>query len=986
MTLPGFRARVRAATVLALGFFPHLVSAGALTLPVYFESNTGQAGPQTRFIGRAQGYSLLMGEKALEIEAGRGAAPVWARFAGASKNPAVEALEPLPTRVNYYIGDASHWVSGASCWARVRYKELYPGIELEFYGQDRTIEYDARIAPGADPSRLGFDFGPGTRVRLTAAGDLAISTGSSDVLWRRPVAYQNREGKRGAVTAEFALRGRHLSFHLGEWDRRLPLVIDPTVSFSSYLGGSKDEGARAVAVDGAGNVYLAGSTNSGNLPVTASSYQPDFRGNSDSGPGDAFVAKLNPSGSQLLYITYLGGTASDLATAIAVDAVGNAVVAGSTSSADFPVSSGAYQKKYGGGGGDNSLNPSEEFWPADGDAFVAKFDPAGKLTWSTYLGGSLSDGASGVALDGAGNVFVGGSTLSTNFPATAGSYQTHYGGSIFQSGTTPMGYLPFFTGDAFLAKLDPSGAHVLAATYLGGSADDTALAITLDPKGNVWLAGGTISTNFPVTSGSFQTKFGGASDDNTQFIAKMGDGFVSELSADLSHLLYSTYVGGSRDDAITALAVDSSGYVYLTGVTQSSNFPVTAGAYATSYHGPAAPVGNRPYLLGDAFVAKLNPTTSKMLFSTYLGGSDDDAAGGIAIDAQGNVAIAGMTNSSNFPVSTDALQARLAGSGASVFSGVGDGFVAKFDSSGSKLLYSSFLGGTADDSAMGMGHDATGNVYIAGYTNSPDFPSTAGVVQPKTGGGKDAFLVKMAGLLAGPAPAPVISAVTNGASFTAGSLVPGSIATLFGTNLTSSTGINLASSTPLPTSILSVSVLVNGTPAPLFAVDNVNGQQQINFQAPWEAAGSENASLQVVNDGVAGPVLQVPVVAAQPGIFAYAQGGLTFGAILHANYQLADTANPAAAGETVLIFATGLGATGAHPPTGSAATSAASTMSAPVVKIGGATAKVSYSGLAPFFVGLYQVNAVVPSGLGSGNQPVVLTLGSASNSVLLPVK
>jgi uncharacterized protein (TIGR03437 family) len=952
----------------------------ALTLPVRFERNAGQAPPRARFIAHVPGYALWMGNTSLSIQSSDGQVAPLARFTGASEYALMDAREPMPGRANYYRGDPGKWVSGVPFWSRVRYRNLYPGIQVDFYGRGTALEYDVLVSAGADPSRLGFDFDPSTTPRVDGAGDLVIGTVAGDVIWRKPSAFQDGNGVRKPVAATFWLRGHHLSFHVGSWDRGLPLVIDPAVSFATYLGGSGDDGARAVAVDGAQNVYLAGGTGSGNLPVTASSYQHDFRGTGDGGPGDAFIAKLDSSGSKIIFITYLGGSSADLATSIAVDNAGNSVVAGSTSSTDFPTTTGAFQTKYAGAGGDNNLNPSAAFWPGSGDAFVARFDPSGKLLWSTYLGGSKSDGASAVALDASGNVIVTGSTLSSNFPVKVGKYN----GSGGQPTVNDTGYVSFDTGDVFVVRLDANGTRLMNGNYFGGSADDTALAVLVAPSGEVWVGGGTLSTDLPVTPKAMQSKFSGASDNNTQLIAKMGDGFIVEFGSDLTQYHYCSYLGGSRDDAITSIAMDNNGYLYLGGVTQSADFPVTAGAYSTKYHGPSTPPAERPYLLGDGFVVKFNPNVSTPLYSTYLGGSDDDAVAGIAVDSQGNVAVAGMTNSHDFPVSAGAQQASLAGSGNAFYAGIGDAFIAQLNSSGSSLLYSSYLGGSADDAAFGVGSDPAGNFYVAGYTNSGDFPTTAGVIQPRMAAGKDTFVVKVSGLL-GAAATPAVAAVTNAASFVAGSVVPGSMATLFGTNLTSAAGINLTSTLPLPTTFENVSVKVNGVPAPLFAVDNVNGQQQINFQTPWEVSGAK-ASITVTNGGATSAALQAPVAAAQPGIFSYSQGGKTYGAILHANYQLASTSHPAVAGETVLIYMTGLGATPGHPATGAPAVTGASTSTLASVTIGGKNAHVDYSGLAPAFVGLYQVNAIIPSGLSSGDQPVVVTLGTASNTVLLPIQ
>ena len=964
-------------------FFPVLAGAAPAYpkrahVPLFFERNLGQSPPTALFLARTKHYTLELTTNALRIRipgpAQNLAAIIY--FDGALQSSTIEPLDQLSTQVNYYRGDPRTWLTGVPCWSRVRVRNIYTGIDLVFHGNDDALEFDFELAAGADPAQVKMKVDGSIASTLERDGSLLLVQPGVQILLHKPRAYQTDSGLLKPIAAQFEMRGRTVTFHVDKRDRHLPLVIDPVVSVSTFLGGSQNDGARAVAVDSSGNMLITGNTVSGNLPVDSATYQADFRGSADGGPGDVFLAKLDPTGSHLVYITYLGGSNAEVGTALAVDTNGNAIVAGSTSSTDFPVTNGS---KFSGGGDDNGLNPLIENFPGDGDIFIAKFDPAGKLLWSTYLGGSESDLATALAIDKSGNIFLAGDTLSSGFPVTAGAYQTKFGGAGGQPTIADTGYVSVKLGDAFVAKIDPQDAHILAATFLGGSVDDVAMALAVDSSGNVWVGGATLSTNFPTTHGSFQTAFGGASNFNTQFIGRMGDGFIAQFSPDLRSLLYSTYLGGSQDDAVVSIAVDSSGMVYAAGVTQSPNFPAAKTLYP--FKGPSQHVGQRPYLLGDAFVTKLNPSTNQLVFSTYLGGSDDDIASSIAVDSQGSIIVAGMTNSADYPVSADAQQPKFGGSGSSLFTGVGDGFVAAIDPVTPKLLYSSFIGGSSDDAVTGM-TIANGAVYLAGYTNSLDFKTTSAGLQPATAGRRDAFLVRITGLAASSGPS--IAAVTNAASFVRGVAVPGSIASLFGTNLTNASGINLAGSLPLPPSFQNVSVLVNDQPAPIFAVDNVNGQQQINIQVPWEIAGKSSARFQVQNNGVAGPSLTVAVAAAQPGIFTYGQG---FGAILHANFQPADIAHPAKAGETVLIYATGLGAVSSHPASGAPATGAASTSATATVTIGSANAPVSYSGLSPGFVGLYQVNAKVPSGLKSGNQPVIVSIsGAGSNSALLPVQ
>lgn len=965
------------------------VSHSALALPhsldgfsFRFEQNRGQASSEIRYIARANGYTLLLGDQGVAFRApGRSKATV-INFASVSPRSSIEVSDPLRTLVNDYTGPHDTWVTGAPCWARLTYRNLSPGIDLTFYSNGNQLEYDLRVQAGADPSRLAFVFDPTARPTLEASGNLVFSLPSGVLAWHKPVAYQLVAGQHRPVEASFTLQANHVSFRVAAWDRRYPLVIDPTLSLATYFGGAGTNAARGIAVDSSGNILIAGGTTSGNLPgLSANSFQVDYKGLADDTPypGDAFIAKMNASASALLWVTYLGGTGNDSATSLAVDSSGNAYVTGSTDSGDFPIGpskSSVVQGTFGGGGGGIKFHEV-------GDAFVAKFDSNGKLLWSTYLGGSQDDIGTAIAVDSAGNAYIAGATVSANFPGVAGGYQSTFGGkggqpTLDQGG----GYVSFDSGDAFVAKIDPTGAH-LSATYFGGSLDDFALALSIDSSGNIWIGGGTISKNLPLT-GAFQSNYAGGTGAAAQPIFSTGDGFIAKFSSDLKTSKYSTYFGGSKDDVILGIAVDSSGAIYVAGATQSPNLPGASNAY----HGPS-PLSSQasPFIIGDAFVAKLQPGGSQLAFSFYLGGGGEDAATGLVVDAQGNITIAGSTNSPDFCAPTpDAVSATLNGGASSVppvgFGlKLGDGFIARFSNSGT-MTYCSFIGGSSYDFLGGLTLDSSGNIYAAGLSSSTNFPTTAGVVQKNKAGLPDAMVIKLA-----VAPnAPVVNAVVNGASFAGGGVVPGEIATLFGVNLTASSGINLTSTLPLPNSFLNDSVLVNTQPAPLFAVDNVNGQQQINFQVPWEVADGPAANIAVNNNGTTSSSISVPVLAAQPGIFNYSVGGNTFGAILHANFQLADTTHPAIAAETVLIYCTGLG-TVHNPPNSGAAGNGQTTTASPTVKIGGKNSTVTFSGLAPGFVGLYQINAVIPAGLASGNQAVVVTLsGASSNSVLLPVK
>jgi hypothetical protein len=410
--------------------------------------------------------------------------------------------------------------------------------------------------------------------------------------------------------------------------------------YSTFLGGGGFDGASGIAVDGAGNAYVAGLTQSADFPTTPGAFQTTYGGN-----GDAFVAQLSADGSALVYSTFLGGSGGDIANGIAVDGAGSAYVAGSTTSSDFPTTPGAFQTTYGGG-------------LVNGDAFVAKLSADGStLAYSTYLGGSSGDVADGIAVDGAGGAYVAGYTNSADFPTTPGAFQTTYGGN----------------GDAFVAQLSADGSALVYSTFLGGSNGDYANAIAVDGTGSAYVAGTTYSADFPTTPGAFQTTKNGNS-----------NAFVARLSADGSGLVYSTLLGGSGEDGAIGIAVDGAGSAYLAGQTYSANFPTTPDAYQTTYGGGSN--------FGDAFVARLSPDGSALAYSTYLGGSGDDVARAIALDGAGGAYVAGSTVSADFPTTPGAFQTTKGGSW--------DAFVARFDFSASGPVAPTHRRGNGGDQAL----------------------------------------------------------------------------------------------------------------------------------------------------------------------------------------------------------------------------------------------------------------------------------------------
>jgi hypothetical protein len=752
--------------------------------PLYFEVNAGQFDRQVRFLSRGRDRTLFLtatgavlvlpggrpgshdlSNRTAFLKQGESQADSVARLnlVGANPAPQILGVDELPGRSNYFLGkDPGKWRTDIPLYARVHYEEVYPGVDLIYYGNEGRLEYDFVVAPGADPSAISLTFvsspkaekpSPASSPRLDSSGNLVLTTTAGDIQLHRPIIYQEHNGQKLPVAGRYELKGDgSFGFRLAKYDATQPLVIDPVLSFSSYLGGSGLDNTAAVAVDSSGNIYMAGQTNSSDFPTTSGVVQPlsGVGGASCSSPVrpdpclDAFVSKLSPNGASLVYSTYLGGTSSDGALDLAVDGSGNAYLTGYTNSTDFPTTSA------------NAFQGTLASTDGTLDAFVAKLDSSGSnLLYSSYLGGDDTDYASGLAL-GAGGVYITGYTASTDFPATSGTAN---------AGTCTDGTNTFACGDVFVAEFNPtlSGlASRVYCTYVGGNGDDYGNSIDVDSSGNAYVAGFTVlnssqaPNSFPMVGG-FQTSSGGGNED--AFVAKLN-------SAGTLALLYSSFLGGSGNDEAWALALDSSNNMYVTGWTPSSNFPVTADARQSTLASGACSITT----CNDAFVTKIDTNQSglnSLVYSTYLGGGDDDRGTAIAVDSSGNVYVAGGTrsapsNATPFPL-VSPLQSTLTGDY--------DAFVSKLNSAGSLQTLSTYLGGTGFDSAFGVAVDASGNIVLAGRTGSADFPSSSGAVQPGSGGGYDAFVVKIDPsvqadfALANPSPPAAVNAGSS-ATFT----------------------------------------------------------------------------------------------------------------------------------------------------------------------------------------------------------------------------
>jgi hypothetical protein len=696
----------------------------------------------------------------------RRSATVSTRLAGASAGSRPIGENPRAATASYFLGaDPAAWRTGVPLFTRAVERGVYPGVDLVFHGDGESLEYDFVVHPGASAARIVMDVSGAAAVRIGPDGSLALATPAGEIRWKRPEVYQWRnaakDGARQPVTGAFAVHGHRVTFTVGSYDHGRDLIIDPTLAYATYFGGSDDDAGRGVAVDSSGNIYLTGFTFSTDLPVAGGAFQTAYHGGTagaDLG-GDAFVAKYTPAGT-LVYVSYLGGSSDDSGSAIAVDSSGNAYLTGFTDSTDFPTTTGTIQTAFG-GEGDNKYG--QNF----GDAFVAKLNPAGTaLIYSTFLGGSDGDTGDAIAVDSSGNAYVGGTTLSTNFP-TSNAYQSAYagggGGPPFCCGSN----LPFVEfGDAFLAKLNPGGTALLFSTYFGGSLDDTVTSLALDNSGNVYIAGSTISANFPLLN-AYQNKFGGAAIRNAQPVITIGDGYVAKFNTS-GQLRYSTYLGGSGDDAVMGIAVDSSGAAYVTGFTSSADFPVTSGAAQKNFTGPAGITDGRGFVWGDAFVAKLAPSGSSLIWSTYLGGTQDDAGMAIALDGGLNPIVGGFANSTDFPITSNAQQPVFGGNGPPDYSDyTGDAFVAKVSADGSSFQYVSYYGGNSSDVISAIAVDGRANVIAVGATTSTNLPVTSNAAQPSYGGNGggaytealgDAFVAVFAGVAeAATAPAAFFS-------------------------------------------------------------------------------------------------------------------------------------------------------------------------------------------------------------------------------------
>jgi sugar lactone lactonase YvrE len=791
----------------ALGPATPTVAATYGGLPLSFEVNQGQADQSVKFLARGQGYGFYLTsneavlalsrpmsradrEKMQQIAHWRmlwpflsgaqrrklakmsasllGTDTLRMELKGANSRAQVSGSDELPGTANYFLGnDPARWRTRVPTFAKVHYTGVYPGIDLIYYGNQRRLEYDFVIAPNANPRQVALHFSGAQQLTLDDLGNLHISGNNGEVAFEKPVIYQDEKGQRVPVKGQYVLFANHtVGFKVGKYDRSKALVIDPTLSYSTYLGGSTEDAGTAIAVDAAGSIYVVGFTADADFPVTTGAFQTTNTADNLVG----FVAKLNAAGSALVYATYLGGSASTShsegtdAYGIAVDGAGSAYICGETFSSDFPVTQGAFQTQ------------NKAYANDAQNAFISKLSPDGTaLSYSTYLGGSglaittdvfEGDSPLRMTVDAAGSAYVVGTAYSTDFPTTSGAYQ------LSNKAAANL------ASNAFVTKLSPNGSSLVYSTYLGGNgvspsslpededegAGERGYGIAVDANDEAYVTGFTFSANFPATTSGYQQVNHG-----TANVA--ANAFVSKFNAGGTGLVGSTYLGGTGrktggtgdldvldngDDGI-GVALDASGDAYVVGVTTSTDFPTSQGAYQTA-NKAAANLGT------NIFVSKLNPTLSTLMYSTYIGGSGiastagDSGVGdfgtGIAIDTTGNAYVTGATESRDFPVTSDAFQ-----SGPRSAQIVDSGFFTEVNSNGSALKYSTYLGGSGAGAYGGTEYsyfegdffydialDGSANAYLTGYAYSYDFPVTKNGLQTvnNAGGGPggNSFIAK----------------------------------------------------------------------------------------------------------------------------------------------------------------------------------------------------------------------------------------------------
>ena len=958
--------------------------AAPIAVPLTFEPNDGQTDKRVKFLAHGQKSTLWLTEQGAVLAVDKSVFRI--RFQGGARAPKMEAEDPRGGVSNYLTGsDPSKWHVHVKHFGKVRYREVYPGIDVVFYGNPQKIEYDFVVAPGADPARIRVTFDGIDGLRVDSSGDLVLQTRQGEIRNRKPAIYQQDR----PVEGHYVLRGkRSAGFAVENYDKAQPLVIDPVLTYATLLGGTGGDQVQGLGIDAQGMIYVGGETTSTNFPLK----NPLFPTGADQSVFEepspsAWLAKINPSasgGNSLVYSTYIGGTYPQEIQSLAADAAGNVVVTGFTDSTPddgFPLKN-AFQSVF-----SDSVDCAVGNGPPNGHCFVSfvmKIAPAGdSVVYCSYLGGSNYNLGHGITLDSAGNAYVVGATTSSDFPVKGGSvppYQTN----LRQ------------TQNGFLSIVGPQGA-LIYSTYFGGGTDCTLNSVAVDAAGLIYVAGTTSYTGLPTTPGAFQRQ--GLGNVNTFVV-------IFNLSPNANNeIQYCTYLGGPPNGnggayAITnSLAVDRAGNIYIGGSTDSLMFPTTPNAPFPTTTGSSLFSAYQ-----GAFVTELNPSAqgnAQLVYSTYFGDGGTTSASGIAVDSSGRITIAGTTNSFLLTTTPDAFQCCYDGELQS--SGLANlGFVARFDpsvSGANSLVYASYLGGIVNTILNDLAQDSAGKALVVGGWTQSIAPVTSSAYQQSYNGqGTDPELEDLGDAYLARfdmgTPAPQITGVYNagGLSHLNAALSPGLIFQIRGSLL----GPGTPSYTELDSNGLvtgtnaGVQVMVNGIPAPLIYVSTA----AINAIAPYELTSQigQPVRVQVIYNGVASNLFPVQVNATAPGILNYDDGGGQ-AVIGNQDYSANSASNPAAIGSVITIYATGEGQTTPPGVDGLPANNFNNLPhpTAPVtVTIGGLPANVKYSGGAPTAVaGLFQVNVTVPTGVIPGpSVPILLTVGGVASqtTVTMAVK
>jgi|GEM_PF-2026555 len=670
-------------------------------LPIDFEPNVGQTDDSVRFVARGRGYSLFLtgSEAILDLRNNRGKnSSLRMKFAGANESAETRGLDETGSRTNYLVGnDPDKWRSDIPNYNKVKYDEIYPGIDLVYYGNGQKLEYDIIVSPQADTRKIAVSFSGASAAKIDrASGDLLLTTAVGTLRQQKPIAYQEIEGSRSEIASAYRMRREpdgttRIAIDLGEYDHSKELIIDPILAYGSYLGGSGFDDGRGIAVDSVGNAYVVGMTASLNFPTTPGTIKTTNPPSTNNVQwNDAFVTKINPAGTARVFSTYYGGrNGSEIGTGVAVAPTGEVLISGTTTANDLPTVN-AYQATFGG----------------TDDAFAAKLNTTGSaIVYSTYLGGNNTDLGGRIALNSStGTAVFGGFSSSPNFPTTPGAYKE-------KLCNTAQGCSGIFYSGSYVVKLTAAGSAVFSTLFDAGVSD-----VTRDAADNAVIGGSISGTNLPTTPGAFQTASSGGI-----------DGFIAKLNPAGTALVYGTYLGGGlQSDRINGITIDATGNMYATGQTQNTGFPVTPGAFDETYNGGE-----------DVFVTKLNPSGSALVYSTFLGGQGKDQPFAIGLGSDNSAIIAGETlSAATFP-----LRNSLIGT-------MGQIFVTRFDTNATALVFSTLVG---QGGAYGLVVDGASNAYITGQTTNiiatPDsFQPGHGAtdVSSSSSSAKDAFVVKLA--------------------------------------------------------------------------------------------------------------------------------------------------------------------------------------------------------------------------------------------------